>query len=321
MQADQVFVGVDVSKVTLVICRYGTSGVVQVGNNAAAIRGWLKTLPPEATVAMESTGRYHLLLARLVQRSARKVFVLNARDVHLYAKGLGARSKSDQVDARVIARYIAEHHRELHAWEPGTKAQEKVQALVRRRARLADHRAAIGQLMRGLKGLQPALRQLQKQFDELLKQIDRQVDAQVASEAPLEQGRKLLRTITGYGPQGSALLAALFSRLRFANADAVVAYSGLDLRANDSGDRHGRRRLSKRGNSTLRRQLYLAAFSATRSKTFGPIYQAIKLRGLAPTQAVVILARKLLRVGWAVWTSRKPFDPSRFAAPTACAKL
>lgn len=321
MQADQVFVGVDVAKATLVAHRHGAGGAMAVSNTAAAIRGWLKTLPAEAMVAMESTGRYHLLLARLVQRSGRKVFVLNARDVHQYAKALGARSKSDRIDARVIARYIAEHHRELHAWQPGSKAQETVQALVRRRARLADHRASIGQLLRGLKGLQPAVQRLHKQFDELLKQIDRQVDAQVASEAPLEHGRKLLRSITGYGPQGSALLAALFSRLRFANGDAVVAYSGLDLRANDSGDRHGRRRLSKRGNSTLRRQLYLAAFSASRSKTFGPIYRAIKLRGLAPTQALVILARKLLRIGWAVWTSGNPFDPTRFAPPSACTKL
>lgn len=321
MQADQVFVGVDVSKATLVVHRYGAPGTAKVSNAAGAIRVWLKTLPAEALVAMESTGRYHLLLARLVHRSGREVFVLNARDVHLYAKGLGARSKSDRVDARVIARYIAEHHRELHAWVPGSKAQEMVQTLVRRRARLTDHRVAVGQLLRGLKGLQPQVQRLRQQFDELLKQIDRQIDTQAASEAPLAQGRKLLRTITGYGPQASALLAALFSRLHFANADAVVAYAGMDLRANDSGDRHGRRRLSKRGNSTLRRALYLAAFSASRSKAFKPTYQAIIQRGLAPTQAFNILGRKLLRIGWAIWSSRKAFDPSRFVRPTACAQL
>src|SRR5262245_30721174 len=109
MQADQVFVGVDVSKATLVICRYGTAGTVKVNNQAMGIRAWLRTLPADAVVAMESTGRYHALLARLVHRSGRPVFVLNARDVHQYAKGLGARSKSDRVDAQVISRYIAEH--------------------------------------------------------------------------------------------------------------------------------------------------------------------------------------------------------------------
>lgn len=321
MQADQVLMGVDVSKSTLVVHRYGGNGTVKVSNTVAAIRAWLESLPAQAQVAMESTGRYHLLLARLVARSGRKAYVLNARDVHQYAKALGARSKSDQVDARLIARYIAEHHRELHAWVAPSKAQEAVQTLVRRRAGLAEHRAAIGQLLRGLKGIQPAVRQLQQQFDALFKQIDRQVDEQVAREAPLEQGRKLLRTITGYGPQASALLAALFSRLQFANGDAVVAYSGLDLRANDSGDRHGRRRLSKRGNSALRRQLFLAAFSASRSKAFGPAYQATKQRGFAPTQALVILARKLLRIAWAVWSSGKPFDPTRLPRPTACTQL
>jgi transposase len=115
MQVDQVFVGVDVSKATLMICRYGAAGAVKVNNQAVAIRAWLKALPIHALVAMESTGRYHALLARLVHRSGRKVFVLSAHDLHQYAKGVGARSKSDRVDARLIARYIAGHHAELHA--------------------------------------------------------------------------------------------------------------------------------------------------------------------------------------------------------------
>lgn len=321
MQAEPVFVGVDVSKATLVICRHGLAGTTTVKNEARAIRQWIKSLPAGVVVAMESTGRYHGLLARLVQRSGAKAYVLNARDVHRYAEGLGKRSKSDRVDAQVIARYVREHHGELHAWQPASKAQERVQALVQRRARLADHRAAVRQLLRGLKGLGPALQQLEQQFDALLGEIDRQVDASVASEPPLQQARKLLSSVTGYGPQGSALLAALLSRVPFANADAVVAFSGLDPRANDSGEKRGRRRLSKRGNPALRRMLYLAAFSASRSKAFGSTYQALKARGFTSTEAFVILGRKLLRIGWAIWKSGKPFDPSRFLPATACAQL
>lgn len=41
----------------------------------------------------------------------------------------------------------------------------------------------------------------------------------------------------------------------FANSDALVAYSGLDPRAHDSGRSRGRRRLSKRGEPALRRQI------------------------------------------------------------------
>ena len=48
---------------------------------------------------MESTGRYHALLAHLASQAGLKVYVLNARDVHYYAKALGTRAKTDGVDA------------------------------------------------------------------------------------------------------------------------------------------------------------------------------------------------------------------------------
>lgn len=116
------------------------------------------------------------------------------------------------------------------------------------------------------------------------------------------------------------MLAALRSRIPFANADALVAYSGLDPRPNDSGRKRGIRRLSKRGPPEFRRQMYLAGFSAARSKVLKPLYQHLRTRGFAPTQAFVILGRKLLRVAWAVWRTQKPFHPALLAPAGTCAK-
>ena len=66
--------------------------------------------------------------------------------------------------------------------------------------------------------------------------------------------------------------------------------------------------------------MYLAAFSAARSKALGPLYQAIKARGFKPTQALVILARKLLRVAFALWKSGKEFDASLVGTLSSCKK-
>lgn len=93
-----------------------------------------------------------------------------------------------------------------------------------------------------------------------------------------------------------------------------MAFTGLDPRACDSGEHRGKRRLSKRGPAWLRRQAYLAAFAASHSKLLKPLYESIKAKGFAPTQALVILARKLLRVAWAVWKSGMPFDPARLVS-------
>jgi transposase len=165
--------------------------------------------------------------------------------------------------------------------------------------------------------LQEAAQGLYAAFARFFEDLDRQLAALVDRDEPLRQSVARLRTITGFGPQSSILLAALFSRLDFANADALVPYSGLDPRACDSGVKQGKRRLSKRGPAALRRQLYLVAFAASHSKALKPTYQAIKAKGFAPTQALVILARKLLRTAFAVWKSGKPFDIDRFAPQPA----
>lgn len=316
MQAHEVFIGVDVAKDTLVSCICGVSKPQLVANEEQAIKRWLKTLSPQAVIGMESTGRYHQSLARLAHQAGLRVYVLNAKDVYFYAKALGARGKTDPGDAQVIARYIAEHHSMLHAWTPGTAAQIRVQELLQRRARVAACRAALRQTLVGMEELGPAVLLLEQQFEHLLRCIDREVQTLVASEPKLSQGSAVLQSICGIGPQSAAMLAALLSRIEFANADALVAYSGLDPRPCDSGTRSGRRRLSKRGSPSLRRQLYLAALAATRSKAMGPIYHAIRAKGFKSTPAVVILARKLLRIAWAVWKSGKPFDPARLSPST-----
>lgn len=320
MQAHEVFIGVDVAKASLSSCIYGTAGRYELDNDEKSISQWLATLPATASIAVESTGRYHLAVVRLAHASGRRAFVLNARDVYFYAKALGARGKTDRTDAQIIARYLAEHHAALKAWTPGTVAQERLQELLRCRAGVTSKRAALRQVLRDMPELDAAVLALEQQFDVLLDRIDEQIAAVLAQDERLSEGCARLRTITGFGPQGSVLLAALLSRVGFANADAVVAYSGLDPRPNDSGAKTGRRRISKRGSPELRRQLYLAALAASHSKALGPLYRSIKAKGFKPTQALVILARKLLRVAWAVWKTGKPFDPSLLTPTEACVK-
>lgn len=317
MQQPTLFIGVDVSKAELVVSMSPQRRPRSVANDAASIAAWLREIPSDALIAMESTGRYHGLLAHLASQAGLKVYVLNARDVFFYARALGTRGKTDGVDAAVIARYLAEHHQRLHPWQPASSVHQRLQELLTRRARVAVHYSALGQVFTGVDLRDIDTSALQAAFDALLKAMDAKVLELIQNDAHLAQGCKRLRTITGIGPQTSALLATLFSRFEFANADALVAYSGLDPRPNDSGAKRGRRRLSKKGPSLLRRQMYLAGFSASHSKALKPLYQSIRAKGFAATEAFVILGRKLLRVAFAVWKGTEAFDPMRLVPKTA----
>lgn len=313
------FYGIDVAKAELVIARKGDPGIHTIANEAVAISAWLKSLPAGSTVAVESTGRYHRLVIELAAPSGCCAYVLNAKDVSFYAKALGGRSKTGGIDAHVIARFVAEHHKELHRWERAEPRATEIWELLLRRADIVKHRTSLRQTMRDTPTIAAAANQFDEGFKDLLKAIDERIEAlqQCDMEMARASASARMQTIMGVGPQGAAMLAALFSRIPFANADALVAYSGLDPRAQDSGQKKGRRRLSKRGPPALRRQAYLMATAAAKSKLFKPLYLALKARGLASTQALVVMARKLLRVAFAVWRSGKPFNEALMARNTA----
>ena len=320
MQHAEVFVGVDVSKASLCSCVHGAATRRELANDELSIMAWLEGLPTGAAIAVESTGRYHRLLVELSHASGRQVFVLNARDVFFYAKALSARGKTDRKDAQLIARYLAEHHGSLKPWKPMPAVPQQLQELLRCRAAVATKRASLRQVLRAVDALKDDAQLLEQQLEQLLARIDDRIAALLEQDQDLSGKCTSLRTIAGIGAQGAAMLASLFSRIAFSNSDAVVAYSGLDPRPNESGSRVGKRSLSKRGAPDLRRQMYLAAFAASHSKALGPLYRSIKAKGFKPTQALVILARKLLRVSWTVWKTGKPFDPRLVGAAPTCAK-
>ena len=311
MQASSLVVGVDVAKAQLAVRTCEQAMARQVPNQLEAIDAWLRELPKETVVAMEATGRYHQLLASRAHAAGMRVYVLNARDVYFYCKAMGVRGKTDRGDAALIARYAAEHHAKLRAWQPGAATHLRVEELVKRRGLLVSKRDAVRQTLRGCSDLAASLAQLERSFEELLAALDAKVQALIDADAALLAGQKRLAGVIGIGPLGSAMLAVLLARFNFANADALVAYSGLDPRPNDSGNKRGKRRLTKRGPAYLRRQVYLIGFSASHSKALRPLYQALRTRGLATTEAIVILGRKLLRVAYSVWRSGQAFDSSK----------
>jgi transposase len=95
------------------------------------------------------------------------------------------------------------------------------------------------------------------------------------------------------------------------SADAFVAFTGLDPRPDDSGQHRGKRRLSKRGPAELRRLLYVAAMSAKKTKAWKPLFEHYRAKGLSSTAALVILARRIARTAWSMYTYKTDFDPAR----------
>lgn len=305
------FIGADVAKAEIVIATYGDSATRQVANTKAALKTWLKTLPPGTCLGLESTGSYHELLAELAHGGGLTVYLLNPKDVRHYAQSVGTRAKTDQVDARLLARFIAREHETLHPWQPPTPLQRQLDTLLKRRATLVRSQGAIRQSMTRLSSLKTEINVTFKALDTLLKAIDRKIEQTLASEADIQVQAGCLRSVPGIGLLSGAALLNLFRRLPEAHADAVVAFTGLDPRPCDSGQKRGKRRLSKRGPSELRRLLFNAAMSAAKTKVWRPYYERERAKGLPTTAALVILARRLVRVAFALFKKQIHFNPDR----------
>jgi transposase len=304
-------VGVDVAKDWLqVTCAGSPPEPRQVANRRAAICAWLTQLPPGSRVAMEATGGYHQLLADLAHAQGMLAYVLNPCDLRHYAHAVGIRGKTDRVDASVIARYLERESAALHPYLPPPPAQRQIDCLLRRRATVVASKTQLRLSLDGVPGCGRELRAVLKRLDAIIAKIDDRLIHFAKGQAEAQQR---VQSVLGIGPLTGIALTNLFTRVPLRDGDAAVAFVGLDPRPKDSGQFIGRRRLSKRGPAELRRLLFNAARSASKTTLWRPLYERYRARGLSTTEATVILARKLLRVAFSIYRHNTTFDPKRFA--------
>jgi transposase len=282
-----------------------------IPNRRAAIGAWLRALPAASRIGLEATGRYHELLADLAHGLGFAVFVLNPKDTRHYARAVGMRAKTDRVDAALIARLLAHEHAHLRPYTPAGAEQRRIDRLMKRRMQLTKFRGALKQSLQDLTGLSPQIKGLMTKLDSLIDALDIQLAALNDACPTRAQAQARLQTIVGVGPLVGTGLANALERIPFNSADAFVAFTGLDPRPRDSGHKVGRRRLSKRGPSELRRLLFNAAMSASRTKTWKPIYDHYRSRGLPTTAALVVIARKIARTAWSIYHHQTTFNPDR----------
>jgi transposase len=308
-------VGVDVACGHLDAAVYGRAGVLRLDNTDAAIAQWLRTLPAGSIVALESTGRYHERLALAAHAKGLVVYLLNPRDVRHYARAMGMRGKTDRLDAQVLARYAQREAGELRAWAPPSAELRRLDELVRRRGTLVKHLAAIRQSALDCAEMKTSMATLLDEFDTVIETLDSQI-AQAAADLDLDsEDFERITSVPGLGLLSGSVLLGLFQRLADRGADAVIAFLGLDPRPMDSGQKVGQRQLSKRGPAEWRRLLFNAAMSASRTRVWKPYYEHERAKGLSRTAALVVLARKLVRVAFGLFKSQSHFDASKLARP------
>ena len=104
---EQVYTGIDVAKDSFVVATR-LEGKVTTSlhqNNKKGINSFLKGLPDYSWCIMEATGVYSLQLAIALYEKGIKVSVVNPLQIKRFAQAKLKRTKTDKVDAVLIAEY------------------------------------------------------------------------------------------------------------------------------------------------------------------------------------------------------------------------
>jgi transposase len=165
------------------------------------------------------------------------------------------------------------------------------------------------------------IRALQEQIksleDEMLKIFDKPINKEdiitKEDEDYISSVLDNLRTIPGVSDKTLlAVLAECGNLDRFKNAKALIGYLGLYPTQEQSGNTLKYGKLAKRGAKFAKKALYLASVAAVRHNSeLKQIFRNQLTLGRAKKEALIIIARKLAYIIWAIYKHNKPYDPAR----------
>ena len=332
-------IGVDISKDSFDVC-FGTldnalqqkfPGRAKFPNTQTGFRKFvtwtLKHQPTDETslwFVLEATGVYYEALAYYLRDHGYQVAVILPTKMKHYTKTLEIKSKTDALDARAISQFGLE--RPLTKWTPPSPQLRRLKELTREHDALQEHATALkNQLHAKHHSHQPGgatLRRLEVQLELLERQladVEHEMHAIVESDSDLNGRITNITSAKGIGFITAAKVIAEtggFALLR--NQKQLASYAGFDVVLKESGTRRGKPAISKKGNSHLRRAVYMPALTAIRcNKHLKEVFlRLVRTRGNKMI-ALTAVARKLLCLIFTLWKSGKPYDPNYSKAHTS----
>jgi transposase len=324
-------IGVDMAmdKFQAAVCSIDAAGLVVVKasrtfSNApkgfAELLAWKERICPEPVnqaFLMEATGIYHEALAGWLHDQGCVVCVVLPNKAKEYKKSLGLRSKTDDQDARALARMCCEQH--LPRWTPMSKAMYGLRSLTRQveatskeisrvKCRLHAQKRGLYPTKIVINCLTAQLRLLEKQKQHLQKEVA----AVISSDAELKRKSEQICRIKGVGLQSVAVIIAETNGFAlFENIAQLVSYAGYDVVENQSGKHKGKTKISKQGNSHIRRILHLPALNVVRYRQspFVALYERIFEKSKQKMKGYTAVQKKLLVMIYTLWKNDVPYNP------------
>jgi transposase len=289
-----VYAGLDIAKASLQL--HLQSKFFDLPNTAAGHAQMIKRLAaiPGVHIICEATGGYERAVVAALHAATIPVSVINPARVRQFARASGELAKTDPIDAAVLTAFGLAFAPQPTL--PRTATELKLAALVTRRVQLLELRVAEVQRADTCADLDlcklftPWLAQMEKQ----IAKVEALIEALLKAQALLADQVQRLDGIMGVGRLTAVMVLATMPELGQLNRRQAAALAGLCPYNRDSGQWAGKRCISG-GRAEVRRALYMAALSASRSNhLLKPFYDRLIAAGKPAKVALTAVMRKLI---------------------------
>lgn len=311
--------GIDIAKAKFDACLLLPDGRVyrkafpNTPSGFALLTRWLGQHTPESVHAcLEATGTYGAAVALYLHEQQHVVSLINPAAIKAFAASRLTRSKTDRVDASLIARFC--ETQQPVVWTPPAAEVQALQGLVRRLDALIEMRTMERNRLSAGDTLAAVRASIEAHLDYLqqeISQTERLIHQHIRQHTALHTQLLLLVSIPGIGAATAALLLAEINFAAFGHARQVAAFVGVVPRLRQSGSSvRGRSKLSKIGSSRVRHALYFPAVTALRCSPAMQVWaNGLRARGKCEMQIIGAVMRKLVHIAYGVLKSGRPYDP------------
>jgi len=313
---NQVVLGIDISKLTFdvgLLIKNNTFSK-KFNNNKTGytkLLSWLKNHKASFVHAcMEATGTYGEQLATFLYEKKFKISIVNPAQIKGFAQSELLRTKTDKLDAKLIARFCTAMSPQ--AWKPTPKHIRELQSLVKRLESLNSmKRQEENRLEVSDNSIKPFIKKSIKFFAKQIETIKNKITIHIDNNPDLKSKSKLLNSIPGIGEATISQILAFLSNVQdFKNAKQYAAFVGLNPKQKFSGTSVKSTKLSKIGDPRLRKAFYMPAIVA---KQHNPILKQFceRLEAAGKHKMLIIGAamRKLLHIIYGVLKTETEFNP------------
>ena len=278
----------------------------------------------ELRMVMEATGVYYEDAAYFLRENGLWLSLLLPNRSSAFAKSLSNKSKTDKIDAQMLGQLALE--RNLPMWEPPGETMLKIKRLCRERIGLLDQKTAVSNRSHARAfSHKPNANSHNRDLESLAfieKQVlavEKEIKATIKEDPVLQRKFDKICKIPVVGITTAVTVVAEANGFAlFKNKAQLVSYAGYDVVRNESGTSiKSPTKMSKKGNSHIRKALYFPAIVAVKwcpemKKIFNRMFE----KHFVKMKAYVGIQRKLLVLIYTIFKSETDFDPN-FKSPKA----